>query len=131
MGIRILIADSHQRVRTALVNLIRDSGENWEVCCEVEDGQAAIDKVRELKPDLVILDLTMPQRDGLTVSYLIHKFFPEIPIVLLSMLSSSSWLEVEAKRVGIQAVVDKSNGTELIAAIRRVLQVEPTQGKAT
>jgi len=130
MAIRILIADSHQRVRTAVVNLIRDSGENWEVCCEVEDGQAAIDKARELKPDVAILDLTMPLRDGLTASYLIHKFFPEIPIVLLSMLSSS-WLEVEAKRVGIQAVVDKSNGTELIAAIRRLLQVVPTSSNAT
>jgi DNA-binding NarL/FixJ family response regulator len=130
MAIRILIADSHQRVRAAVVNLIRDSRESWEICCEVEDGQAAIDKARELKPDVVILDLTMPQRDGLTVSYLIHKFFPEIPIVLLSMLSSS-WLEVEAKRVGIQAGVDKSNGAELIAAIRRVLQVVPTSCKAT
>jgi two-component system, NarL family, invasion response regulator UvrY len=130
MAIRILIADSHQHVRAALVNVILDSGENWEICCEAEDGQAAIDKVRELKPDVAILDLTMPQRDGLAVSYLIRKFSPEIPIVLLSMLSPS-WLEGEAKRVGIQAVVDKSNGAELIAAIRRVLQVVPTPCKTT
>jgi DNA-binding NarL/FixJ family response regulator len=74
---------------------------------------------------VVILDLTMPQRDGLSASYLIHKSFPEVPIVLLSMLSSSSWLEVEARRVGIQAVVDKSNSAEIVASIRRVLQIVP------
>lgn len=132
MAVRILIADDQQEVRSAMAQLIRNSGEEWEVCCEVESGQAAVEKVVELKPDLVILDLIMPGRDGISAGREIHTMVPEIPMVMFTFLASP-YLEVEAKSAGIQAVVPKSDGSGLLATIRRVLasaaacSIGPTQ----
>jgi len=119
VAVRILIADDQQLVRSAIAQLIRNSGEEWEVCCEVEDGQAAVEKVLELKPDLVILDFMMPGRDGISAGREIHTIVPEMPIVLFTSFASAS-LEVEAKSVGIEAVVPKSEGSQLLATIRKV-----------
>ncbi len=60
MAIRILVADDHPLVRSTLSSLIRNSRDNWEVCGEAEDGQAAVQMAVELKPDLAILDFRMP-----------------------------------------------------------------------
>lgn len=120
MATRILIADDHRHMRAALASLIRESGENWEVCGEAEDGQAAVDEAAELKPDLMILDLMLPCRDGISAARAIRMVLPNLPIVLYT-LWVSPFLQSEAEQVGIQAVVQKSNGKALVAAIREAL----------
>jgi CheY-like chemotaxis protein len=72
---RILIADDNVVVRRHLGELFK-SHAGWEVCAEVENGQQAVLKTRELKPDLIILDLAMPVMDGLQAAREIGKALP-------------------------------------------------------
>ena len=75
---RILIAEDNPAVRNALRTLLEGAG-SWEIL-EVENGQQAIAKAPELKPNLIILDLVMPVMDGLSAARQISKLLPEIPI---------------------------------------------------
>ncbi|HVB54966.1 MAG TPA: response regulator transcription factor [Candidatus Acidoferrales bacterium] len=120
MAIRILVADDHESARVAISQLIRVSGENWEVCYEVDNGQAAVERAADVKPDLVILDVVMPRLDGLKAGREIRALLPDVPIVIYSILASPQ-LESEARKVGIQAVVDKSKRGELLATIQKLL----------
>ncbi|MGH9690190.1 MAG: response regulator [Candidatus Acidiferrales bacterium] len=120
MATRILVADDNKSARVAISQLIRNSGENWEVCCEVDNGQGAVERAADVKPDLVILDVVMPRLDGLSAGREIRALLPDVPIVIYSILASPQ-LESEARKVGLQAVVDKLNRGELVATIQRLL----------
>jgi len=120
MSIRILIADDFQAVRTAVSKLINDSHEDWTVCCEASDGQAAVERAVEAKPDLVILDMRMPVRDGISAGREIRELLPGVRIVMFTMVDSP-WLEAEAAASGFQGVVQKSRCAALIPAIRKAL----------
>jgi len=117
LPIRILVADDHQATRLAIATLIRNSGQDWEICGEAEDGQAAVDKAAELKPDLLIMDLMMPQRDGISAGRAVRERVPSVS-VLLYTLWVSEFLEAEARAAGLHAVVQKSNAATLLNAIR-------------
>lgn len=120
MSVRILIADDHDLLRGAIAELLRKTGENWEVCCQVGDGRAAIEKAAQLRPDLVILDVLMPLRDGISAGREIRTILPNAPIVLYTILASPA-LEADARRAGFHAVVHKANAAELISTIRSAL----------
>jgi YesN/AraC family two-component response regulator len=62
--LRILVADDHEIVRRGLVSLLK-SHAGWEVCAEAQDGRQAVEKAKELRPDVVILDIGMPNLNGL------------------------------------------------------------------
>jgi len=116
LPIRILVADDHQATRSAIATLIRNSGQDWEICGEAEDGQAAVDKAAELKPDLLIIDLMMPQRDGISAGRAVREQVPSVS-VLLYTLWVSEFLQAEARAAGLHAVVQKSNAASLLNAI--------------
>lgn len=120
MAVRILIADDNPQVLNAISSLIRSEG--FEVCGLVGDGEAAVQKAIELKPDLVILDLRMPKRGGLPAGRDIHASLPNTPILLYTNFSSSS-VETEAHELGFQAVIEKTNPDALIDAIQNVLRL--------
>ncbi|MGA7920599.1 MAG: response regulator [Candidatus Acidiferrales bacterium] len=87
MGIakrRVLIADDNPLVRKSLLELFANH-RYLEVCCEAENGQEAIEAAMKHRPDLVILDLAMPEMDGLEASKIIHKLLPEVPIILITL----------------------------------------------
>ena len=117
MPIRILVADDHQATRSAIASLIRNSGQDWEICGEAEDGQAAVEKAAELKPDLLIIDLMMPQRDGISAGRAVREQIPTVSVVLYT-LWASEFLRAEARAAGLQAVVQKSSAASLLSAIR-------------
>ena len=123
MTVRILIADNHELVRSAISNLIREAG--WKVCGTASDGKTAVEKALELKPDLLILDYRLPDRDGVSIGHDIRSFLPNIPILLCTLFASPT-LESEAKNSGFQGVVQKSDGTALIAVIRSTLGLDKT-----
>jgi DNA-binding NarL/FixJ family response regulator len=127
MAVRILIADDSEQVRSAITFLIRGLG--WEVCGEAGDGEAVVEKAIELKPDLLILDIAMPKRDGWSAGCAIRASLPSTPILLYTLLPAS-YLENRAKQLGFQGVVEKSNPTALIAAVRRVLSAEDSDSSA-
>lgn len=120
MAVRILIADDHDLLRGAVAELLRKTGDGWEICGEVANGQAAIETAGALKPDLVILDLIMPRRDGISAGRAIREMLPNAPLLLYTIMASPS-LEADARRAGFHAVVHKANAAALVSAIRAAL----------
>jgi two-component system nitrate/nitrite response regulator NarL len=107
---RILIADDQESTRKALKALV-ESCPGWEVCAAVEDGGQAIQKASELRPDLIVLDLSMPMMDGLKAARAISKAMPTVPILIYT-LHVSPELAVEAKKAGVRQIVDKAGTRE-------------------
>jgi DNA-binding NarL/FixJ family response regulator len=119
MAHRILVADDSQIFREGLNALMQSQG-NWVVCGEAVDGAEAIRKTRQLRPDLVILDFSMPHVSGIDAAREIHREFPRVPILLLALFLTRQ-LAAEAHQAGIGAVVSKTKLAELLDAIQAVL----------
>ena len=95
-----------------------------EVCGEAVDGAQAVEKAKEIKPDVVVLNVTMPVMDGFAATREIKRHMPEIAIVILSSNVDKRFLE-EAKRIGARAYVAKSKaGEALVAAIDAAVEGE-------
>lgn len=121
MVTRILIADDHEIMRTVLRNLI-NSHAGWRVCAEARDGGEAVARVKELHPDLIVLDLAMPVMDGMRAAREIKESAPDMPMILFT-LHASPELEEQAKSAGIRQVVSKAkNGNGLLTAIEQELR---------
>jgi two-component system, chemotaxis family, chemotaxis protein CheY len=121
MPVRILIADDNPQVRTAMRDVLEAAG--WEII-EAENGEDAIAKGKEFKPDLIILDLAMPAKDGLTASRELSDLFPGTPI-LLHTLYSSPQIQIEAVKSRVRKVVPKSETSTLLAAVQEMLNPQP------
>jgi DNA-binding NarL/FixJ family response regulator len=112
---KILIADDKSHVRRVLRTLI-EGHEGWDVCAEAEDGMQAVNRAKQFKPDVVILDLAMPELNGIEAAARISKELPDVPILMFTLYVSPQ-VEKEAANVGVQRVISKSTGYELIPAI--------------
>lgn len=88
MGKRILIVDDAMFMRMMLKNILTKNG--YEVCGEAADGQEAIDKYIELRPDLVLLDITMPKMDGITALKEIKHIDPQAVVVMCSAMGQQA-----------------------------------------
>lgn len=118
---QILIVDDHAIVRRMLKVLV-ETHAGWEVCAEAENGQEALAKIEQHKPDLIIMDMAMPVKDGLTASREISAAMPNVPI-LMHTLHYSPELELEAKKSGVRKVVPKAeSGDGLLQAIAELLE---------
>jgi two-component system nitrate/nitrite response regulator NarL len=124
---RILIAEDNPAVRNALRTLLEGAG-YWEIL-EVENGQQAIAKAPELKPNLIILDLVMPVMDGLNAARQISKLLPDTPMVMYTMHWSPQ-VEVEAQKVGVRSVVAKSDSSLLVSTVQQLLAPESSSSQA-
>jgi two-component system response regulator NreC len=116
----ILIVDDSALIRRSLRSWIgQDTG--WQVCGEAESGKGAIEKVKELRPDIVILDFQMPGMNGLEAGRQITRLAPETAIVMFTMHSCAQ-LVADARAAGIKEVVSKSEGlsNNLLAALKSV-----------
>jgi DNA-binding NarL/FixJ family response regulator len=116
---RIFIADDNDAVRRGVVRLL-SSETGWEVCGEARDGSEALQKARELRPDLILLDVSMPGMNGLEVARLLRQELPEAKILVISQHDPMQLLPsvVEA---GGNACVDKSRlGTDLVTSIKNI-----------
>lgn len=123
---RILIVDDHAIVRRMLKVLV-ETHNGWEVCAEAENGVDALEKIQHYKPDLVIMDMAMPVKDGLSASREISAVMPNVPIVMHT-LHYSPELELEAKKSGVRKVVPKAeSGDGLLSAIEELLNESSAQ----
>jgi DNA-binding NarL/FixJ family response regulator len=122
-NIRILLADDHEIVRRGLRSLI-ESHAGWEVCGEVEDGRAGVKLARTLAPDLVVMDLSMPQMNGLDAARGMLKHLRECRIIILSMHESEQMVQ-EILDAGVRGYVLKSDAVpHLLTAMEAVLRGE-------
>lgn len=121
MAKRILIADDYALVRRALRQVLQTAG-NYEIV-EAENGEDAVNKTRELKPDLVVLDLAMPKMDGMRATRAISAAFPQIPIIMHT-LHASSRICLEALKAGVWKFIAKSDSATILAAVHELLGPE-------
>ena len=119
---RILIADDNPAVRRGLRDLIEHVSE-WDVCGEAVNGREAIERARELRPDMLLLDLMMPGMNGFDTARELAKVEPDLPI-LLCTVQLSPYVAREAERVGIQGAVSKSKVSQITDGIAAVLRHE-------
>jgi len=114
--VRILIADDYPAIREC-VRYTLEAHPRFEVCGEAEDGAKAIEEARRLKPDVVVLNVSMPVLDGFQAAREIKATLPETAIVILSSSVDKGFIE-EAKKVGARAYVPKTElGKALVKAI--------------
>jgi DNA-binding NarL/FixJ family response regulator len=105
-SLRVLIADDNDMVRCGLKMLI-EQHEGWTVCGQAVDGRDAIDKAVDLKPDMILLDITMPRLDGLSALPLIRQKSPASKILILTVHHSLDLARIAAKE-GASGFIAKS-----------------------
>jgi len=122
--VRIVIADDHSIVRRGLRTLL-ESQPNWEVCAEAADGRDALEKVTQLKPDVAIIDIGMPQLNGLDATRQIVKACPQTEVLILTMHQSDEVVR-EVLHAGARGYVLKSDADQsLVAAVETLRQHKP------
>ncbi|MFC1941776.1 response regulator [Chloroflexota bacterium] len=119
--IRVIIADDHRVLREGL-SLLLEKTPDIEVISEASDGVEAISKTKELIPDVVLMDITMPGLSGLEAARQIAKWNPKVKILLLSVHESDEYL-AEMLNIGLAGYILKTaSGREVVTAIRAVYE---------
>jgi DNA-binding NarL/FixJ family response regulator len=122
--LRILIADDHEVARHGIRALL-EAHSGWEVCAEARDGREAVELASSMKPHLILLDIGMPNLNGLEAARQILAASPEIPILILTMHDSDQVVR-EVLRAGARGFLLKSDaGRDLVAAVE-ALQLRRT-----
>jgi DNA-binding NarL/FixJ family response regulator len=120
--IRILVADDHTLVRNILCQQLLGSQADFEIVCECVDASGAVEKTEEMQPDVVVLDISLPDMDGLEVVRRIKTVSPSTEILLCSEHPHMVRAGLEA---GARGYLLKSDAVrELIAAVRTVMRRE-------
>jgi DNA-binding NarL/FixJ family response regulator len=118
---RILVVDDNEHVRRGVLNILA-SETAWEVCGQAKDGEEAIRKARELLPDLVLLDISMPGMNGLEVTRILRREVAKAKILIMSQHDPSQILP-RALDAGAQGCVDKGNlATDLLPRIQSIMR---------
>jgi DNA-binding NarL/FixJ family response regulator len=121
MAARIVIADDHEIVREGIRTLIDRSRPEWDICGEATNGEEAIEAVKSLKPDVIVLDITMPRMSGLEAAPRIAKLGVGCRVLMFTMHDSER-LASEVRNAQAQGLVLKSQAArDLIRAIERLL----------
>ena len=123
MSRTILIADDSAFIREALCNLFQRE-DDFDVCGEAENGKEAVEKAQVLHPDLILLDLSMPEMNGLDATRDLKRMMPEVPIIMYSADGDSS-TEKEAR----SALVSKTEHPSVLLGKARSA-LEPEESRA-
>jgi DNA-binding NarL/FixJ family response regulator len=116
MKLRILLADDHEIVRRGLCSLLQKH-EGWEVCGEASDGAEAIAMARQLKPDVIIVDIGMPRLNGLDTTRQLLQMDPRFKVIVLTITDSDQIIR-EALNAGARGFILKSDAArDLVSAV--------------
>jgi len=118
MAIRIIVAEDHPTVRAGIRALLR-LFPNVQLVAEATNGEEAIREIKRHKPDIILMDISMPQMDGLTAAAFVHERFPDVRIIVLSLHSNARYVR-EAIRAGVSGYLLKNLADELEPALRTV-----------
>jgi DNA-binding NarL/FixJ family response regulator len=119
----ILIADDHAHVRKAVCEFFTTATE-FTICGEAVDGLEAIEMAKRLKPDLIILDVSMPRMTGIEAAPRLKEITPEVPIIMFT-LHEDSLRGIDTKRLGVSAVVCKTASLSVLA--EQVIRLLPAK----
>jgi DNA-binding NarL/FixJ family response regulator len=117
--VRILVVDDNPAVRHYLRALLEQQSA-WKVCGEARTGREALERVEKSPPDMILLDFQMPDLNGLDVARQLTRFFPEIPILMITIHLSKQLAE-EARRAGIRGACAKSDVSSIVEAVDALL----------
>ena len=118
---RILIADDNDRIRNAIKAMLSTEA-GFEVCGEAAHGQQVLELARQLLPDLVLLDIYMPESDGFQVARQLRQEFPKLRVLIMSQGDAAMILPT-ALQIGVDGCLDKAYlGTELARKLRQLLE---------
>jgi DNA-binding NarL/FixJ family response regulator len=121
MSVTILIVDDHEVVREGVRTIINRARPQWEICGEASNGQEAIDTTMRLRPDIILLDITMPVLNGFDAATRISGLGLTSQILIFTMHESGE-LAHDARRVGARGYVTKSDAARhLVRAIETLL----------
>jgi DNA-binding NarL/FixJ family response regulator len=123
-ALRILVADDHDLIRRGVKALLQ-SDVGWEVCCETRTGREAVAKAEQLKPDVAILDISMPDLNGLDAAKRIRRVSPHTEILILSSHYSDQLIQ-EILDAGLRGYVRKSDADrDLVIAVEALANHQP------
>jgi two-component system response regulator NreC len=114
---KILVVDDHEIVQEGLKQLISQQ-EDMEIVGEAQDGREALAKAKALRPDVLLLDITMPHLNGLEVLYLVKEALPDLRVVIFSMHRKEAFARQALEAGALGYVLKASPSTEVLAAIR-------------
>ena len=122
--VRILIADDHELIRRGLRALL-EAQKGWEVCAEAADGRQAVEQARQTKPDVVVMDISMPELNGLEATRQIHKLISSAEILILTMHDSEQIVR-EVLEAGAHGYILKSDaGRDMVAGVESLCRHKP------
>ncbi|MGH9858282.1 MAG: response regulator [Acidobacteriota bacterium] len=119
--IKILLADDHQIVRDGLRSLL-EKEQSFQVVAEAENGRRAVDLAMEFVPDVVVIDVTMPELNGIEATRMILKAFPRCKVIALSMHSDKRYVTRALTAGALGYLLKDCAFDELVKAIRTVLK---------
>jgi len=120
MAVRILIADDDVSIRDLLRRILEERP-GWEVCGEATNGNDAVAKIQQLAPDLAIIDLAMPDKNGIEAARQIFASSPLTAMLLLTVQEVSAELARAAREAGFRGAVTKGSGREVVTAVETLL----------
>jgi len=122
--IRILIADDHELARKGIASILNTAHPDWEVCAEAASAEAAIQAGVDHRPDAAIVDLSLPDRNGLELARALLENDRNIAIVVLTMHAGAP-ISAQLRRLGVKAYLVKSDAPKLlVATLERALAGE-------
>lgn len=121
----VLLVDDNAAVRT-LVRKLFSVEDDFEVAGEAENGREAVQKASELKPDVIVLDLAMPEMNGLDAAVELRKLLPQVKIILFTVEEGHE-VERLAREAGVHAMISKHSAPELVAKARELLGQDDDQ----
>ena len=123
-SLRILIADDHDLMRRGIKGLLQ-THPGWEICAEANTGREAVTKAQELKPDIAILDISMPDLNGVDAAKRIRKESPDTEILILSVHYSDQLIR-DILEAGVRGYIVKSDSDrDLVIAVETLANHKP------
>jgi CheY-like chemotaxis protein len=120
--VRILVVDDNPSVRRYLRGILEHST-NWKVCDEARNGREAVERFRQIHPDLIVLDFQMPEMNGLEATRIITQMSPETPILILTLYLSKQ-LSAEARKAGARGACAKTDINSVVKGVGALLRQE-------
>jgi DNA-binding NarL/FixJ family response regulator len=120
--IRILVVDDSPAIRRYLRGILEQQ-QGWRVCDEARNGQDAVDRFRQIQPDVVVLDFQMPGMNGLDAARALTQLSPETPILMVTLYLTKQ-LSEEAQKVGVRGACAKTDLHCVVDAVGALLREE-------